>query len=371
MQRLRFPALALLAAAVLMPVLFFALPAREYSSTERRWLAKPPEVTLEKLVRGDLGEEAEEYLADHFPGRDLFVGINAYWELLTGRNTAGEVYHCADGFLIRAPKDCGTAQLETSLQRFDRFAEKTGLPAVLLMVPTAGDILTDVLPRGHAPYRYDGCFALAERDCPHMAVPDLKAVLLEARDSQPCYRTDHHLTSAGCRAVYEAFCREKGREPLPGDAYTVTSYGGFRGSSWTSGGYWLTPAETLEIWDAGAPLRVTIREGGEEDVTADSAFFLDNLESDDLYTVFLDGNHALVRIENPEADGGKLLLVRDSYAHCLAPFLASDYREVILVDLRYYRLSVSALIEQYGVTELGFVFGLDNLLTDANSAWLE
>ncbi len=370
MQRLRFPALALLFTAVLMPALFFFLPSKDYSATERRYLAKTPEITLDKLIHGELSEEFEDYLTDHFPGRNFFVGVNAYWNLLTGRNTAGEVYYCKENYLIRAPQSCTTEQLETNLERFDRFAENTGLPSTLFLIPTAGDVLSDLLPGRHAPYRYDACLNLAGRYCPHLNIPNLKQVLTNARSSMPYYRTDHHLTSAGCYAVYDAFCRTHGRMPPPREAYTITSYNGFCGSAWTSSGYWLTPSESLEIWDAGIPLRVTILEGGEEARTADSVFFLDNLQSDDLYTVFLDGNHTLVRIENPAADGGRLLLLRDSYAHCLAPFLARDYQEILLVDLRFYRMSVSALIETYGITELGIVYGLDNLLTDTNSAWL-
>lgn len=374
MQRLRFPALALITASALMPILFCALPRKDYSATERRYLEEPPAVTAEGLLRGELSEKFEDYLADHFPGRNLFVGVNAYWNLLTGRNAAGEVCHCADDFLIAAPKSCTTEQLTTNLERFDRFAERMNLPATLLMIPTAGDVVTDVLPKVHAPYHFGECLPLAQ-SFPHLRVPDLGAALSAqyAGDGEaPYYRTDHHLTSAGCYMVYQAFCESRGTQPLPREAYTVSRYDGFHGSAWTSSGYWLTPSETLETWDSGAPLRVTIEEAGKEPVIADSPFFTENLRSDDMYTVFLDGNHALVRIENPDAAGkGKLLLVRDSYGHCLAPFLASEYEEIILVDLRYYRWPVSALVEQYGITELGFACGLDNLLTDTNSAWLD
>ncbi len=371
MPKLRFPALALLFAAALMPVLFFLLPARGYSPKERRYLAERPEVTLESLAGGELGEALEGYLSDHFPGRDFFVGVGAYWELLTGRNTARAVYHCKDGYLIAAPETAGTGQLQTNLERFDRFAEKTGLPAALFLIPTAGDILPEVLPARHAPYRYAECAALAQEVCANLEVLPLGEALSAAREEQIYYKTDHHLTSAGCYAAYSAFCRAKGREPLPRSAYTVTACEGFRGSSWASSGYWLARPETLELWDAGQPLRVTIQDFDKEDISAESVFFTENLASDDWYTVFLDGNHPLVRIENPGAQGGKLLLVRDSYAHCLAPFLAADYQEVVLVDLRFYRLSVSELIGRFGITELGFVYGVDSLLTDTNSAWLD
>ena len=37
--------------------------------------------------------------------------------------------------------------------------------------------------------------------------------------------------------------------------------------------------------------------------------------------------------ENPEAPRERLLLIKDSYAHALAPFLARHY-DLVLVDLR-------------------------------------
>lgn len=78
----------------------------------------------------------------------------------------------------------------------------------------------------------------------------------------------------------------------------------------------------------------------------DSFFFLSHLDEDDKYPVFLDGNHSLVRIENKAADGGKLLLLKDSFGHSIAPFLSEHYSEIIMVDLRYYKLPVSELIEK-------------------------
>ncbi len=370
MRHLRFPAIAFMAMTISMLAAFLLLPQKTYSSTERRYLAEAPTVTWQSLVNGEVSEGVEDYLTDHFPGRNLFVGIHTYWNLLTGRNAAGSVYHCSDDYLIKAPENCPMEQFEKNLSRFDAFAAQMGLPAHLLMIPTAGDVLDKLLPAGHPPYHYTECLAKAQQLCQTLSIPDLQAALSAVSNQQLYYKTDHHLTSAGCYAVYSAFCRANGQQPLPESAYQITAYDGFHGANWTSSGYWLTPAEQIETWDAELPLTVTISEPDKPDIVSDSAFFLDNLTSDDLYTVFLDGNHALVRISNPAATGGKLLILRDSYAHCLAPFLAANYSEIILVDLRYYRYPVSELIAQNGITELAVIFGLDNLLTDSNSGWL-
>lgn len=385
LSQLRFPARMLLLTISTLLALFLVLPTRDYSPTERRYLAKPPSVTLKTLLNGELSEQVEDYLVDHFPGRNLWVGLNAYWNLLTGRNAASDILYGKDGYLIHAPEHCTTEQLEKNLSRFDALAASTGLPATLLMVPTTGDLMPDKLPAQYIPYRYAACLELAQSQCQSLAVPDLSQPLAAAAvENQICYKTDHHLTSAGCYTLYRTLCDLRGRTALAPTDYTITTYDGFHGTTWTSSGYWLTPADQLEVWDSGTPLHVTIeepetnekkkeKEAGtdkQDTIVADSPFFLENLTSDDLYTVFLDGNHALVHIENPAVESGTLLVIRDSYGHCVAPFLAEDFHHTILVDLRYYRYGVSALLEQYDVTELLILYGLDSLLTDTNSTWL-
>lgn len=127
----------------------------------------------------------------------------------------------------------------------------------------------------------------------------------------------------------------------------------------------------METWDSGAKVTVTLEDGGStQPKTSSSLFFLDHLKNLDKYPVYLDGNHSLVTIENPNATGGSLLLIRDSYAHCLSTFLAGNYSKIYLIDLRYYRDSVSGFLHSHPVDQLLYVYGMDSLLTDTNSAWL-
>ena len=76
-------------------------------------------------------------------------------------------------------------------------------------------------------------------------------------------------------------------------------------------------------------------------------------------------------IHNPEATGGNLLIIRDSYAHCLSTFLAADYQNIYLIDMRYYRQSVSQFVEEHPVDRVLYLYGMDNLITDTNSVWLQ
>ena len=75
-------------------------------------------------------------------------------------------------------------------------------------------------------------------------------------------------------------------------------------------------------------------------------------------------------IENKNAGNDKtLVIVKDSFAHCLTPFLSAHYSKVIMVDLRYYKDSVSALCTEN--SDLLFLYGMNNFCTDSNLAYLE
>lgn len=88
-----------------MALWFIFSPKPDYSSSEKRYLQKFPEVTAEKLLSGDFGSEFETFFADRFPQRNTWVGLNAYTALAEGNNGASGVYNCK------------TATLSTSLFR--------------------------------------------------------------------------------------------------------------------------------------------------------------------------------------------------------------------------------------------------------------
>lgn len=352
-------------------VLFFALPRQDYSVLEKRYLQETPEITLKTLEDGTAQTNLEKYLADHFPGRDGLVGINAYWKLLTGRNAVEKIYYAKDGYLINAPTALDLELFTTTMERFDNFAKSTGLPASLLMVPSTGAMKGELLPLGARAYPDDVLYETAEKTLTAVKSYDLRDALSKADQSgQVFYRTDHHLTAYGCYSLYAAWREARGQMVTPREDYEVTSFDGFYGTTWSGSGYFLTKPDTVELWDLGLTPQITITDAGEEPITSDSFFFRDHLEELDKYPVYLDGNHTLTKIVNQDAPEGTLLVIKDSYAHAVAPFLSENYRTVYLLDLRFYRGSVSSYAKEIGADELLYLYGTSTLLTDTNSAWL-
>lgn len=352
---------------LIMAALFLLLPRADFSANEKRVLADAPALTAESLKDGSFSSDLERFVADHVPAREAWVGIHAYTQQLLGENGLSGIYRGRDGYLIAAPGELDTGRLRANIGYLRDFAAGTGLDAAVMIVPSAGYILSDKLPANHEPYWDDTLFSVLAEEAGDMRVVDLREAF-RASDAQLYYRTDHHLTSAGAYEMYGAFCAAMGRAAQPFSC-TGTS-AGFYGTGYSRSGLWLTEPDTLEIWENSGDYTVRICDGDKERLS-DSLYFPDHLNEPDQYPVFLDGNHAFVTIENHACTNGRrLLLIKDSYAHCFATFAIADYEQICMVDLRYYRGSVEELIRANGLNELLYLYGASNLASSTDLAWL-
>ena len=96
----------------------------------------------------------------------------------------------------------------------------------------------------------------------------------------------------------------------------------------------------------------------------------ENLDLKDKYTVFLGGNDPLTVIECSRTEGQKLLLIKDSYANCEIPYLCAHFSEIHVVDLRYYKESISAYIEANGIDVAVVSYSVANFSEDTNIYFL-
>lgn len=370
-QPKRKPVLALCFFAMLavLSVCFFALPKQSFAENEKRLLADPPQFSLQALLDGTLTAQAQTYIADHFPFREAFVGLHAYADQLFGMNGDSGVIRGKDGFLFTQQGSVSTQKETQNIEKIRAFAAQTGMDTTWMIVPASGAMLGEKLPRFHKSFCDDALLDAAKQAVGSDAFLDVRSIFAPLDTAKLYYRTDHHLTADGSRALYESYCAAKG---LPVQAFTKTrTSDGFYGTAYSKSGLWLTKPDTLDIYEEdGGDYTVTITEGTESK-TYDSLYFPAHLAEKDQYPVFLDGNHALVKIENHRCSNGKkLLILKDSFAHCFATFLAANYETIYMVDLRYCRLPVREQLAADGVTELLVLYGAENLATSTDVAWL-
>lgn len=99
---------------------------------------------------------------------------------------------------------------------------------------------------------------------------------------------------------------------------------------------------------------------------SDSFYDRSLLKGDDPYRVFFGGNQALVDIRTlPEQKNGRtLLLIKDSFGNCFAPFAANHYARTIVVDLRQVNLSISKLMRVYPADDILILYNSAQFMED-------
>ena len=95
---------------------------------------------------------------------------------------------------------------------------------------------------------------------------------------------------------------------------------------------------------------------------ADSCYFYDRLETKDAYAFFLNGNVPLARLSGDGPKEKTILLVRDSYADCFAPFLTASYGTIWLMDPRYYRGDPAELVKRLDPGDVLYLYQIFHFL---------
>ncbi len=343
------------------------LPDRDRSDVENRTLAQFPAFSWEGLKEGSFTKGVEDYFADQFPFRDQWTGLKARTEQLLGKREFNGVYLCGDALIakVEPPKD---GLEEKNLSYVSRLAERTELPVYLGLIPSAAEIRRKELPKGAESWD-QAAFIARAAELEGVESIDFLTALRARAGEDIFYRTDHHWTTLGAYYGYAALMEALGRgeEVLAVEAAKERSFppvsNGFQGTLYSQSGiHWLEP-DSIEFWVEDRGLSVTSwRDGTPKEA---NLYASDYLGEKDKYSAFLGGNQPLCVIKNPEGTG-KLLVIRDSFADSMAPFLALHFEEVHLLDPRYYRYSAAQYARENGLDAIAVAYSVPNFITDRN-----
>ena len=353
MKQYKLFALAFLTLLLLPAAWLLFGPQREFSENENRYLAQAPELRAESFRKGEAQSELETWMADQFPGRDLLTGAATAVKKAAGYRQIGGAYLGKDGYYPEAhePESFSLTKYRRNLGYLAETAKQAGVPATALLIPCAASARPELLPAGGLSYDPELALQVAREVMPEVGLPDLTAALRAAGDEQLFYRTDHHWTAAGAAAGYACLTGGNGNRAPERTVFCEDFYG----TTWSKTLDPFAKPDRVELFSL--PKGVTATADGEPIPVYD----LTAKDRKDKYTVYLGGNHGLVTLTGGCSNGKTLLVLKDSFANCLAPLLTADYETVILVDLRYYAGSVRSLIARTGPDELLFVYEMSGV----------
>ncbi len=341
----------------------------EYSETENRTLAQMPEVSFSSLTDGSFESDYEEYLSDQFFLRDNWISLKTLSERVVGRTESKDIFFADDDYLIEAHTGTFTSDLAkqniSTLKEFsDQYVDTFGRNHMTVMViPNAVDILRDKLPAFASPYDEELYLAQIKDALPEGIVFDASSVLQAHSGEELYYRTDHHWTTLAAFYVYQAWAKEMGLTVPESSNYEIEAVtGSFEGTVQSKLGIH-TVTDTIEEY-LDPNLSAYTVEKDNSGVFLDTVYDESALDTKNKYDYFLGGNNALISISTQADSGRRILVIKDSYAHCFAPFLLSEFEEIDLLDIRYYNQELSALIEEGQYTDLLFLYNASGFAED-------
>lgn len=346
-------------------------PDRAFSETENRCLQQLPPLNAGEVFSGGFSADFEAYINDQFPNRDGLSGLKTLTGLALLKMDNGRVYFGKDGFLFEKTEAYDQKLLERNIEAvktFLRSAESSypSLRCAVMPVPTASEIYPEKLPPYAPVPDQREVIAEIEKAAGKEAVIDPTDALAAHKDRQLYYRTDHHWTSDGAYAAYTAWAEHMGLAPSPPDSLRArTVSDDFRGTLYSKAALPCLPPDSIKVYTPAEPNPCSVSwEGGGLDGLYDPSF----LEKKDKYSYFLGGNHPLAEVSTGIKNGRTLLLIKDSYANSTVPFLAEHYEKIILVDLRYYKKPLSALLEAERPDDLLILYNITGFAEDKNVA---
>ena len=337
------------------------MPDKGFSEMENRNLRPVPELTLNKFTSGRFMTEAESYASDQIAFRDGWVALKALGEVLTSKQENNGIYFAADNTLIRRVEEPDAAFVETNIQNLQNFASQSEVPVYFGLIPTAASVWQEKLPAG-APTADEKSWTQWLYDRSGAENIDLASALEQHSGEAIYYRTDHHWTSLGAFYGANVILNAMGLEELElsDDTSTEVSHS-FLGTNYSSAGAWWVAPDTITTYVPEEGKEVISNFTGREE--SGRLYVPERLAVKNQYAYFLGGNQPLCVICS-QADGPKILIIRDSYTDCLAPFLTERFGEIHLFDLRYNRLNPLDYIRENDIDMVLVLYSFETFVTD-------
>ena len=359
----------------LISLLFFVLPHQRFSDLENRYLQEAPHLTWDNLLSKKFADETESFLSDHFPFRDKWVWMKSTAEQYRLQQENNGIYKGKAGYLFEKFLEPDYTKIQQYIDSINQFsANHPEVNMTFMLAPTSIGLYPERLPWLAPSYSQKMVNQYIEnhiRD--EVTFMDGFDFLSPHASESIYYRTDHHWTTEGAYWAYVAYVEQKGWNPLPKKAFSIqTVSNSFLGSYHTRSQFTGLSPDLIQAYIPQDHFSTEMYIA-DTNQTLYSMYDPSYLTKKDQYSYFLGGVHALLKIttqlESNNIKQEKLLVIKDSYAHSVIPFLTSHVPEIHVIDIRYYNGNISEYMSENGIKDVLFLFNTSTFVD--NDAFLK
>lgn len=342
-------------------ILSFVIPDKAKSAEENRVLAQTPSLSYQTYFEGRFQTKLEQYFNDQFPFRNSLIKWKTASDLTLDIIESNGVIKSKDGYLIERIKNPSENNIRHDIKSLDNFKRSNpNCNFYFLLAPNAGNIMSEKLPRTVHMSNQNKYMTSFFNDLKKIGITpiDSRKTLEKNIDKQQLYyRTDHHWTTGAAYLAYKEAHKEMG---LDSDIKykKLSIHRNFRGTLASKSGFTNGRNDELQIYwpKKNQNYHDSIYNFVDVKKTTNTFYAFDNLKKKDAYTIFGGWNHPFYTISTPTQSTRKLLLVKDSYANCMIPFLTQDFRKIVVVDPRYYFGDINKIMAEEGITDVLFLY---------------
>ena len=314
---------------------YFIKGETEYSNSERRYLAKFPELTLETISKqnDNFMDKFETFSLDQFPLRDGMRTVKALSEYFIFGKPDSNGYYLCDGHISKKEYPQNDAMLDYAAGKinsaYEKYMKDKDISVYFSLIPDKNVFLADkkgVLSLDYEKFEGDVLSRLEGLE--YIDVFDM----LSADDY---YYTDQHWKQENIVPVASAIASAMGNT-LSDEYDTVSLDTPFYGTYHSQAAVPKAPDEIKYLTNPTIE-GCTVKRMNDNGVMVDmDMYVLEKTNGLDPYEMYLGGTQAFITIENENATTDKQLVIfRDSFGSSLSPLLAESYKKITLVDFRY------------------------------------
>ncbi|MBQ6935632.1 MAG: hypothetical protein IJN49_03695 [Clostridia bacterium] len=328
-------------------------PTDEFSLTERRPLAKLPELSFNTLVSGSFMKNFENYTLDQFPLREFFRTVKAQTETRIFNKKANNDIIEKNGYITKIEYPLNEESIDNAAKKINNVYEKH-------LKDTDANVYFSIIP--------DKNYYLIGNDKNYLSL-DYNKLVTDITEKTSCmkyvdifselstdsyYKTDSHWRQEKILPVAKKIAGEMGvqlnsqyKELSPDKSVYGVYYGQYAIKS-------VMPDSLTVLSNEHTQNAKVIDYQNQQEIPV---YNLSEAEGRDFYEAFLGGPLSLVTIENENATTDReLVIFRDSFGSSLAPLFIEGYKKITLVDIRYIHPNMLSQFIEFNNQDVLFIY---------------
>lgn len=343
---------------------------QDFSEDENRSLQT---LKANQLLNGKFFSILNKFCSDQFPERKNFLLLSSLINKSLDSAESNGIILGKDGYLISRHDYTDLAVLNKNIASIKIFLEEQlskQIETKLLIAPRTVDVmkskLPSLFPQNYGTYEYEIITQNIKKD--RLINPADYLKYCADNGEYVYYKTDHHWTTLGAYRAYEQIALGLKFIPYKQEYFDIQCVSNeFYGTTHSRSLLQQTSADELYLYRYESEKKIRLINSSKSDTAKEFTSFYDlsviNENKKDKYEVFLSGNTDLLLVRNQTSDLPKLLLIKDSFANSVIPFLALHY-DIDVIDLRYYKKSLKEYINENNFDSILLLYGIDTLATD-------